>query len=271
MAQFTRQEVNELLDNGDYQGALNLAGTNCTPHGETILHLLATHVPKPEHEAIFKEIAAQLCTTMDFERPDYYGATLFYRAALSKNHPMIQLLIELKSDPRQASAFSGKRAIDQYSTYEPLVTYVTMFENRIMENPYANYLYRVAEHYRTSYYALHHPNPNFYQDYPVAPMIKLRKDDWPAIKQMLDRADQAYRYFITNDVPEDRERCLICQSSTRDYCPLCRIVHMCRECVVNFDPIVNQLRQIHVNNCRTGKFNAWALAHPEAESSDSDD
>jgi hypothetical protein len=84
------------------------------------------------------------------------------RAALAKSTEMIDLLLAHYVDRRSISSFSGKRASHMID-YPPLMEYNDKFE-KILENPFFNFRYRVADYFRTGLAKMKHPNPNFIKE-----------------------------------------------------------------------------------------------------------
>lgn len=127
----------------------------CDVHGGTLLHWAARTNNRELAEFLIDEKKAYM------DLPDFRGASVLYYAAHANARDVVALLIARKADPRQVSAFSGKKAKDVASDNEVrqmLEEYTEHFESVILPNPFSNFAYRVADYWRTSLHLLLHPN-----------------------------------------------------------------------------------------------------------------
>lgn len=191
---------------------------------------------------------------------NYYGASPLYYAASSAAKQAVEYLISRKADPRLFSAFTGSRPAEVATVPDIvvlLVEYTKKFET-ILANPYSNFDYRMADHWRTSMQQLIHPNNNFYEGFPCYPLAKSIFDT-QGLRALADRCREEevkYEIYIDGSVVPNRTQCLICESNVdpSQQCKFCNKVLICGECHTNPDIIVNTRFQIHTNNCRKGIF-----------------
>jgi len=231
-------------------------------HGETFLHWAAANNNVEIMEYL---VDVKKCY---INQVNFYHATPLLYAAMNDADEAITFLISRWADPRQASAFSGKRPAEACTQgtdlHTKLANYTSLFERRLLTRPRPCFQYRMADHWRTSMQALRHPNgKRFYSGYPIHPMatVHFRRPDGPKIlieicKEMDSRYEAYLRLAEGDDGShlEHQNACIVCESSTRAKCSYCGLVALCEECQRNCDLIVKQMREIHTNNCRTGKF-----------------
>ena len=128
---------------------------------------------------------------------------------------------------------------------------------KILYNPFSNFKYRYAMHWRNSMNALIHPNKTIckgFTCYPQASLIYKSKQGLSKLIEICKENDKEYEKYLDKEIEENYNECIICKSNVNELCPYCKKVPLCNQCMINTDIGVNQLMQIHVNNCKTGIF-----------------
>ena len=224
-------------------------------HGENALHWAAT---KNNVELLEYLCEEKKCYV---NMVNYYGASPLYYAAMSNAKEAVEHLISKKADPRLVSAFTRMKPVDAATNLDIkyiLSAYTTRFE-KILKNPFSNFAYRMADHWRTSMQKLIHPNgERFYNGYPCYPMATFIYKDKGAM-MLLDRckvADAKYQCYFDGLIKDNFKQCLVCESNVEDSdkCKFCGKVSICEECYSNPNPAVRERFEIHTYNCKKGLF-----------------
>lgn len=192
---------------------------------------------------------------------NYYGASPLYIASLFNCENAVNFLIENFADPRLFSSFTGQKPFEVCTNNNLKIIlhkYTQNFE-KILNHPNYNYKYRIADHYRTSLFSLIHPNKNFYKNYPIYPLFKIKYNSTDIetfydILEICKNCDKNYEKFFDPKNNKKFKDCLICESDTINKCKYCNKVLICKDCENNYDSCVLQLLEIHYNNCKSKKY-----------------
>ena len=224
-----------------------------TPYGENILHLGGrnNNVKMLEY-GIAKKCYVNMC--------DYYGASPLYHASSRSSFDAVKYLVSLDADPRLISSFSGKNPRDtaKDETIRNFLTEYTKRFEKILENPYSNFAYRVTYEIRYSFFSLIHPNKEFYYGQIVDPKVKQLYDE-EKINEIIDfckECDKKYEIYLQDETkhPNMQGKCLLCEEKCDKMCQICGKAYICEKCLSSDKEIDKYKLIIHTNNCKRGIF-----------------
>ena len=213
----------------------------CGRHGQTFLHLAA----KLNDVQAMKIALDKKCYK---NIVDIYGATPLYYASYANNLEAVEFLINIYADPRDKSAFSGMNSCEIASDKQIkniLKKYTTEFE-KILNHPVTNYYYRIALHWRYTYYFFKIKHDNSFQYFDQA-LKYCKENKYDEYFLLCNEKDKSYEKYIGKIYDENIDSCLICECLTDlQLCKYCKKIKICDEC--NKKNTISL--QIHQNVCK---------------------
>lgn len=220
------------------------------PHGASLVHLCCRY----NNFQMLEKLLGQGCLFNVF---DYRGATPLYYCGSFDSKDCADILMGYFADPRQRSAFSGKRVTELPSSFQEHVNVLTQHFELLMKDARFLFAYRIHEHFSYCFrqlsmgedrvfiqgLRLHPIARNFFQEDPEK-LADICIESYVRMRKMI-AVDLNNRMNGKSDPLEDQKSCLVCRSKENlTVCDKCLEVSVCYEC--QNDRIC---MEIHQNNC----------------------